>query len=384
MFFHYCAVSFLYCKNTDFDINFIYIDIARIGLFLRGEDIMQHEVTSVQPLLGKNGKIAEAGYAKKMVWQYNRENIKAKKSRIKEWDYYYISNLKHALCVTIADMGYVGALSLSILDFTTPSEFTNSSVFFFPMGKLNMPATTEKGDCSYKNGGVEMSFLNDGKTRRLSGIYPDADKKGTTVSFDVTLSDAPEESMAIATPFDKKGYFYLNQKINCMSAEGWFSLDEKKFYFDKKDSLATLDWGRGVWTYDNTWYWGSLQTILPDGSRFGWNLGYGFGNTAAASEDMFFYNGKAHKIGRTEFIIPGDKDGEPRYMEDWRFVSDDGRLDCAFKPLIDRYAPFDVKLMCMIPHQVFGYISGKCVLDDGLVINLENALGFAEKVHNKW
>lgn len=169
-----------------------------------------------------------------------------------------------------------------------------------------------------------------------------------------------------------------------MRAEGSFFLGDKECKFDGADSLATLDWGRGVWTYDNTWYWGSLQTRLKDGSTFGWNIGYGFGDTTAASEDMFFYNGKSHKIGRTEFIIPGDKEGEPRYMEDWKFVSDDGRLDCTFHPLIDRYEPFDLKVMCMIPHQVFGYISGKCVLDDGTVIELDNELGFAEKVHNKW
>ena len=30
------------------------------------------------------------------------------------------------------------------------------------------------------------------------------------------------------------------------------------------------------------------------------------------TENMLFYNGKSHKIGRTEFIIPGDK-GSRRY-----------------------------------------------------------------------
>ncbi len=231
-----------------------------------------------------------------------------------------------------------------------------------------------------------MKFENDGKVRRLTGVYPNADKLGTDVKWDITLSDFPEESMVIATPFDKPKHFYFNQKINCMKAEGSFTLGDKECVFKPEDSLATLDWGRGVWTYDNTWYWGSLQTRLEDGSTFGWNIGYGFGNTSAASEDMLFYNGKAYKIGRTEFIIPGDneKDGEPRYMENWKFVSDDGRLDCTFEPLIDRYEPFDLKLMCMIPHQVFGYVSGTATLDDGKVITLDRVLAFAEKVHNKW
>ncbi len=345
---------------------------------------MQHEITQVTPLLDENGNVKEPGFAKTMLYEYNRENITAKKSRIKEWDYYYIGNKEYALCLTIADLGYVGALSISVMDFVTPAQFTNSSIFLFPMGKLNMPKTSVEGDCGYKNGKVEMYFANDGKTRHLTGVYPNADKMGTEVKWDITLSDFPEESMVIATPFDKDKHFYFNQKINCMKAEGYFTLNGKECKFDPSDSMATLDWGRGVWTYDNTWYWGSMQTTLEDGSTFGWNLGYGFGNTEAASEDVLFYNGKTHKIGRTEFVIPGDKEGEPRYMEDWKFVSDDGRVDCTFKPIIDRYAPFDLKVMCMIPHQVFGLISGKCILDDGTEIEIKDVLGFAEKVHNKW
>lgn len=345
---------------------------------------MQKEITKQQPLLDNEGNIANSGYAKKLLWTYDRAAIKAKKCRIKEWDYYCIADSEYALCLTVADMGYVGALSISIVDFCTPSHFTNSSVFFFPMGKLKMPATSEKGDIYWKNGKVEMRFTNDGNVRHLSGSYPNADKKGGSVTFDVILSNFPKESIAIATPFKKHRYFYYNQKINCMTAEGFFTLADKKHNFDKSDALATLDWGRGVWTYDNTWYWSSLQMRCDDGKTFGWNLGYGFGDTSAASEDVFFYDGKTHKIGRTQFIIPTSKKGKPDFMQPWQFTSDDGRLNCTFRPLVDRYAPMDFKIMCMIPHQVFGYASGECVLDDGKIIKLDNVMCFAEKVHNKW
>lgn len=345
---------------------------------------MQNQIFQSTPLLNSEGNIATPGFAKKMLYVYNRENIKAPKARIKEWDYYYISNKSYALCVTISDLGFVGALSLTVMDFVTPAQFTNTSIFLFPMGKLNMPRTSEQGDCGWKNGKVEMRVTNDGKTRRLTGVYPNADKQGTDVSWDITLSDEPEESMVIATPFDKAGHFYFNQKINCMKAEGTLTLGDKQYAFDPADSFGTLDWGRGVWTYDNTWYWSSMHTRLEDGSTFGWNLGYGFGNTSAASEDMLFYNGKAHKLDRVEFVIPGDKDGEPRYMEDWKFTSTDGRFECTFHPIIDRYEPFDLKVMCMIPHQVFGYFNGTATLDDGTVIEIKDMLGFAEKVHNKW
>lgn len=230
---------------------------------------MQNQITKPTLLLGNDGNIIQPGYCKSMLYEYNREAITARKSRIKEWDYYYISNDNYALCLTIADMGYVGGLSISVMDFVKPDQLTNSSVFFFPMGKLNMSRTSTVGDCQWQNGKVKMSFANDGMTRRLVGVYPNADKKGMDIKWDIVIDDVPKESMVIATPFDKKGYFYLNQKINCMRAEGWFSLGEEVKTFDKKDSLATLDWGRGVWTYDNTWYWSSLHSILKDGKTFG-------------------------------------------------------------------------------------------------------------------
>ena len=345
---------------------------------------MQREITVGQPLLNEKGNIENAGYAKSLIWEYDRSRIKAKKSRIKEWDYYYIANDKFGLCVTMADLGYVGALSVSTLDFTVPSEVTNSSVFLLPLGKVKMPPSSKTGGASYRNGKVWFNFENNGKTRHLTGSYPNYDKKGKDLEFDIVITDEPQESIVIAIPFKKEKYFYYNQKINCMTAEGFFNVSGTKYSFDKKNTLATLDWGRGVWTYDNTWYWGSLQTVLENGKTFGFNIGYGFGDASNASENMIFYDGKSHKIEDVDFGIPGDKDGAPRYMDEWQFTSSDKRLNLVFKPLIDRYAPFDLKIMCMMPHQVFGYFSGECVLDDGEVIKINNILGFAEKVHNKW
>jgi hypothetical protein len=347
--------------------------------------MVQNEIKKRQPLLNKKGNIINAGYAKNLIWDYNRENIAARKSRIKEWDYYYIGNNDGAVCVTIADMGYIGALSATVMDFKTPSQITKSSTVLFPMGKMKLPITTVAGDAKWKNkDGVEMSFVNDGSIRHLSGKYPKFGKNGEELSFDIVLSHTPKESMVIATPFDKKGYFYFNQKINCMRAKGFYKLGSKIFKLNEdNNSLATLDWGRGVWTYDNTWYWGSLQAVLDDGSTFGWNIGYGFGNNDRATENMLFYNGVSHKLDEITFNIP-QANGEYDYMSKWTFTSNDERFYMDFEPIIDRYEPFDVKIMSMIPHQVFGKFTGYAILDDGKRIEVKNLLGFAERVHNKW
>lgn len=344
----------------------------------------QREITEKTRLLDEKGNVERAGYAKKMLYRYNRENITANKARLKEWDYYYIGNDDCALCLTIADMGYIGALSATVMDFSDLWQVTKSAVFLFPMGKVKLPLTSVTGDVAWKTGKVEMIFENADGKRRLHGRYPKFGKNKEDLVFDVTVTDEPEESMVIATPFSEDKHFYFNQKINCMTADGSFRYGEKEYSLAKdKKTLATLDWGRGVWTYDNTWYWSSLQTILPSGDRFGFNVGYGFGANDQASENMLFFNGKSHKLDEVTFNIP-QKDGADDYMSDWTFTSNDGKFEMDFHPIIDRYEPFDLKFFAMIPHQVFGKFSGKATLEDGTVVEIKDVLGFAEKVHNKW
>ena len=346
----------------------------------------QHEITAPQRLLNAEGNIAEPGFAKKLYWQYDRADIKVGKIRIKEWDYYYIGNQDYGLCLTISDVGYVSSLSVSLLGYgEKPFQFNGSEMGVFPMGKVGMPATSVSGDVSAKAGNLDITFENDGEKRHLYGVYQNYVKSGKPLIFDVVLTGFPEESMVIATPFDKKGHFYYNQKINCMYADGWCEFDGVRYEFNRANgSLATLDWGRGVWTYDNTWYWGSGQMILESGDRFGYNIGYGFGNTSAASENMLFFNGKSHKLDEITFNIPKDANGNYVYMEPWTFSSNDGRFEMSFVPVLDRQCPFNIGVLCMIPHQVFGKLSGKAVLDDGTVIEVKDRLVFAEHVHNKW
>ena len=143
-----------------------------------------------------------------------------------------------------------------------------------------------------------------------------------------------------------------------------------------------LDWGRGVWTYANTWYWSSLST-LADGEPFGFNLGDGFGDDGAATENMLFYGGKAHKLGRVRFCIPRRR-GKEDFMGQWTLADDAGRLDLVFLPVLDRAARTSAGVISSDQHQVFGEFTGRAVLDDGRIIQIRQAMGFAEKVRNRW
>ena len=77
----------------------------------------QHEITTSGPLLGSDGNLLEPGWARSLLPVYRRADIKAGAMRIKEWDYYLITDGHIGLALTIADNGYMGLDSVSFLDF---------------------------------------------------------------------------------------------------------------------------------------------------------------------------------------------------------------------------------------------------------------------------
>lgn len=334
------------------------------------------------PLLDGQGNLTEPGYATALLKTYDRKAIKAGRLRIKEWDYYLITNGRWGVALTIDDNSYMGLLSASVLDFEACTETTVSPMFWLPMGKTGFPASSKTGDVKKTLKNASGAFMHTTEGRRLT-FSIDRFCEDKPFSCDILLFDEPRDSMTIATPFAKKGYFYYNQKIVGMRAKGWFAVGDARTELDPKDTFGLLDWGRGVWTYQNTWYWSAAQDEL-DGHVFGFNLGYGFGDTKAASENMLFYDGIAHKLGRVDFGIPKKPDGTDDLLSPWHFTDDEGRLDLVFTPILDRASKTDVKIICSDQHQVFGRFSGTVKLDDGRTLTLRAFLGFAEKVFNKW
>lgn len=330
-------------------------------------------------LLDVKGQLAECGWATAEVRRYNRQAIRASRWRIKEWDYYCVLTDDHALALTVADNGYLGFLGLSWMDLKAGTAINHGAVRPFPFGRMRLPASADSGDIAQRQGDIHLAFTHEPGGRRLNLSAPGFNS-GQGLSGDVLLEQRQDDRMVIATPFaDAPRAFYYNQKLNCLSASGYAMLGSQRIDFTPDRAFAVLDWGRGVWTWDNTWYWGSASG-LHKGRRFGFNIGHGFGDTRAASENMLFLDGRAHKLAEVTFHLP---DG-PLDRDVWRFTSSDGRFEMTFTPIVDRCDRVAIGPFLTDQHQVFGRYSGKAVLDDGTVLDIQGLTGFAEQVHNRW
>lgn len=335
-------------------------------------------------LLNEKGELNQAGYAYSLVKEYNRNDIKANKMRIKEWDYYLIQGNRYNIALTIADNSYMGLISASIIDLETPCETTKTIMIPFTKGHTNLPSTSRFGDVELGKGKNRISFKNDGTVRIFDCFFENFDNNGTDFEAHFKVDRFPQDSMVIATPFeDDKRAFYYNQKIYGMRTEGTVKFGDLEIYYNPDQALTMMDWGRGVWTFDNIWIWGEGQGYI-NGDLFAFNIGYGFGDTSAASENMLFLNGIAHKLDRVIVNWGKDEHDKDDYTKPFIITSSDGRFEVKGTPIINRKAYTQVTFLLSDQNQVFSYLDGVVKLDDGTELKLEKFPCSIERVRNKW
>lgn len=339
-----------------------------------------HRIADSTPLLDAEGNVFEPGYCEYNRYIYSRQAIKAHPLRIKEWDFYQISDERYTVQITFADISMGAAANFTLFDRLEDCKYEAMvGLSLLSLGNMKLP---EDANLPHK---IERSSMGS----RLSVTVVEGKRylhfegkiKGQPSVADIEL-EVPSglQSLTMAVPFEENRHFYLNQKMNCMPASGYVKIgDSVLVEFNPQTAFCVLDWGRGVWPYKTNWYWGNGSHRLEDGKVFGFEIGWGFGDMTAASENMLFYEGKGHKIGN----ITLNKD-DSNYLGTWFFSSDDGRFEMTMTPEYDNYTSSRVGLIGNRCHQVFGKWNGRVVLDDGKVLEIKNMTAFTEFCDNRW
>ncbi len=346
---------------------------------------METEIVESTPLLDKKGLLVKEGWARYPYWKYNRSNIHSKFLRAKEWDYYAITNQLegYTVALTISDLGYASIIALAYVDYKLMKVAQESRTIFFPIKQRKLPkSSSEECYITSTNSNLRISFIvKNGVTHLLFGApnlrLPDG-KVGITGKLELKR-DTNKQSLNIATSWKtNRSAFYLNEKKNCIDVSGEIVRAHKVETIKPLSTFAVLDWGRGKWTYNNTWYWASASGLIEN-DHFGFNIGFGFSDRSPASENAIFYRGIIHKIGKVTIEMPSNF-----ISKKWNFSDLEGRVKLSFHPLVNRHSNFNVALIKSTQNQVFGKFSGYVILDEGTTIKIKNLLGFAEKVTNRW
>jgi hypothetical protein len=346
---------------------------------------MQKEITQPGVLLDEKGRLTQVGWSRQPMLDCNLERAAFYEMpfsvlqflRVKRWDYYAVFTPNRFFSATIADLGYAANIFVYTMDFATGALHEEGLVIPLSKGVI-LPKNSATGNSHFQDARARLDFRVTPDTRTISVEWPAFDQ-GKGIAAEITLDcPANHESMTIVIPIGQKRFYY-NRKINCLPAEGFIKYGDTREELLPSDSIGSLDWGRGVWEYRSFWNWASASGFLPDGRTVGLNLGCGFGDTSAATENCLVLQGHVHKLDQVKFAYDSRD-----YIKPWKFTDSQGRLDLDFVPFKDRTAQTDLLVIHSQVHQMFGRYSGQVVADDGEKIQLKGLIGFAEEHHARW
>jgi hypothetical protein len=337
-------------------------------------------MTQPSLLLDERGRLVQTGWARQSLLDCNLEQARfyqvrpLQRFRIKRWDYYGVTSPDLYFSVTLADLGYAGQVFVYVVDFADRTY--HEETVTVPLGRgITLARNSSEGESRYDGRNLQARFDVEGEIRRVEVDW--AHFGGSPLKADLRFRvPTDHESTVVVIPIGNRRFYY-NRKINCLPAEGLLRIGDTTTRFDRATTLGNLDWGRGVWDYNSFWVWASASGFLADGRRVGLNMGFGFGDTTAATEHTLLLEGRIHKLPEVA------TDYEPRdFMRPWTMRSD--RVDLTFVPFLERKAKTNLLLIRSEVHQLFGRYDGTVLADSGELIVIEGLVGWAEEHNARW
>ena len=344
-----------------------------------GADPQQHEITAPGELLTDDGRLREPGWSPRQLLHWNGARVHDP-SQLRQWDFFSILSDDSAVNLTLLDLGFLQVATVSVVDLAT-AEMIQTMQIGGAYDTLRFSEAVE-GSASLSatdTSATYLAFTTDGDSTEIEIDIPES-LFGDAARGTLIIHRRPEMPyLSVATPFDEDPHlFFYEQKLQGMSAEGSLTIGVRTFTFAADATSAVMDWGRGAWPKTATWRWAGASGVVA-GVPVALNLGEGFGNARAGSENLVVYGDVAHKLATVAWSYDPDHP-----TEDWRFEAPDGRLSLVLHPVAPEVGGIELGTLFSRLHKAYGTMSGTIVLDDGRTIEITGLRGFAEQMDLSW
>lgn len=354
----------------------MFIKWVFLTILLGINPVFSEEILTPANILNSKGELNISGWAKNPIMIYNPQCIPEHlKGQKKEWEHYTIVGKDFALSLTLLNIGFTVAALVDYCNYEKNAYYSNffNSLENFQNYPFN-PAPT--GNTYWEKDGEHISFVFKNGIRYLDFFFKNKIIMAP-ISGSLQLTQPPE-SIAVVRPFFEPGQFFYENKIFGMPVEGNFKVNNEPLSFEKEETSAILDWGRGVWPKTGAWYWGFAYGKAK-GKNISLNMSYGYGDDSNGSVNALLVDGKIQKLDKITWEFdPHD------LMKPWEVNSNDGRVRLTFYP--KSFVPVDLDVLVYFAKlkKLYGTFSGEIMLDDGRVLRVNNFRGFTEKLLYKW
>ena len=352
----------------------------------------QIEITAPVSVLTEMGKPDNFGWSRQPVFFYDPALAWAPRRKFSESDRYFVFNPTHTLIFEVRDDGYLGHMGITVIFNREKKRLTHISQTLLPLGSYEMQPGSESGSIRYRRKKNDLDFvLMDSGVRIIKVDIPKFSNNRSLRGKLVLTEPAMAESLVTNLSWrNEKNAFRYSRVSPWFTVEGVVQYGTTEIIFSGGSAWGIFDWNRGVRPAADIRYWAASCGSLPgdgsppgggahNGRLIGFCVGHGSVDSAAGTENAFFADGKLHKLDQVTFHIP-----QSNWLTPWHFTSNDKRLEMTFNPQQEQLDRSRILFHAVNRRQVYGFFSGKAVLDDGSEINFNNITGFVERCKTRF
>ena len=229
---------------------------------------MMKEITEGGELLDGKGLVRQKGWSKRALLDYSREDVPAWRRlfRLKEWDTCVVGDDSVRLMITIADGGYAGVVSATVVDLERGTEHTCNRLIPFTFGSMELPRSLDGGDIMFRAKGVSLDISRSPGRRYVRFRMEDFDDvRPLYVNISMEQQQGDDLYTSVGYP-EMVGGFCITCRRQAMPAEGTVVYGADRYELSQGESFADIYWGRGVLPRRSARVW-MMASGLVDGRR---------------------------------------------------------------------------------------------------------------------
>jgi hypothetical protein len=328
---------------------------------------MEREIVGPTSITDRDGRLVRdaVGWARHPIFECR---LAPDLPRVHRWNHWCLTTRTHLLQITIADVGFLGLVIVTIIDLARPSPIER---IYARLGGLPIALPdTPGGDIVLKARRLALSMITRGEQMHVEGDVRTLFGRRITIDLSVDRPRA-HETLNVLVPFDGER-FQFTSKQQALRVRGTVRVDAREYRFEK-DAFACLDFGRGRWPNRIHWYWAFASGAIG-GRTIGFNLGGKWTDGTGVTENGAVIDGRLHKISDDVDFV------HDSFLRPWRLRTRRSDLvDLTFTPTRERTVRIPLLLANAELHQCVGTFSGKIV-----GIPLDGMLGLSESFRGRW
>jgi hypothetical protein len=302
--------------------------------------------------------------------------------RRKRWNFVFVSHPDVLVAAALSNADYAGLAFVWIYDLRRQRFLEVEHLS--PLARGVRIGNTIDEESSFTSRALTYVWRPQGRGVAVHVEAPRMKGDRHPLTLDLRIPDLfTDESLNLIVPWSATRWNYTG-KLVALPAEGTLQAGGERYRFAAEQTVASIDFTRGIWPYSTVWRWTNAAGLVgPDRRRrrIGVNFGEGWTDGTGVVENALYVDGKVMPLWEPVAFTCDPK----ALLSPWTMsTTTTKRVELTFTPCFSRTQDTNLLIMRMKLAQVMGHFAGRIVTDDGETIELEGLPGIAENHLARW